>query len=94
MIKLSALGPEPTPDCFQFRLKIEVNIFYDDRAIDDNDFHENHQSFRFCDDDDINDNDYDDNDQVDNKDKDGQLPIELNMEPVRFFFIIIHQHPC
>ena len=25
--QLSALGPEPTPDCFQFRLKIEVNIF-------------------------------------------------------------------
>jgi len=42
-VTLNALGPEPTPDCFQFRLKIEV----------------------------------------DNKDKDGQLPIELNMEPVR-----------
>ena len=26
---------------------------------------------------------------MDNKDKDGQLPIELNMEPVGFFFIKI-----
>ena len=26
MIELSALGPEPTPDCFQFRLKIEVKL--------------------------------------------------------------------
>ena len=26
MIKFSALGPEPTPDCFQFRLRIEVKL--------------------------------------------------------------------
>ena len=31
----------------------------------------------------------DDTDQVDNKDKDGQLPIELNMEPVRFHIVFI-----
>ena len=58
-VTIRSLGPAPNPDCFQFRLRLEVSprplaLATDQPAL-----------------------------QIDNADKDGQLPVQLVMLPVR-----------